>query len=59
MRNINLSITSDEGEVWFETSLNQIKNEIQEDFPEEEIEVGIADLINAIEVELDSKFYQS
>ena len=59
MKNINLSITSDEGEVWFETSLNQIKNEIQEDFPEEEIEVGIADLINAIEVELDSKFYQS
>jgi|7_EtaG_2_1085326.scaffolds.fasta_scaffold05757_8 hypothetical protein len=59
MRNINLSITSDEGEVWFETSLNQIKNEIQEDFPEEEIEVGIADLITAIEVELDSKFYQS
>ena len=59
MKEIIVTITDEQGLVLFETSTAQIREEIQEDFPDENPEIRAGDILDALESELETTPYQS
>jgi hypothetical protein len=57
MKEIIITVTDREGVVLFETSPAKIKKELEEDFPADEYEIRMRDLLFALESELELPFY--